>query len=180
MEQGIALLDRLTHGWDPTGQPEGTIAVLARLVRDDPARAGKMVAASPDPAHRLEWLEPLVRWFALPAPAAPIVDGLLAISELDHVSLAKLMIQSRDRVRFDRAFALVAALPPLALATDLAANVAQLRSAGFHDDADAFRDRVLAALPERVPRDEIAPRDLFEALSAPGQPPLVPWLPDQE
>jgi hypothetical protein len=173
MERAIEMMLELAEPWGYDGQDDGTMAVLARLVRTDPDRACAIAASREDPANRVSWLDPLVAWFELPGPAEPVVDELLALDPLDDaMTLASLMIVSRSPARLERALAKVAHEPADAFLAGLPLSIALLRDAGLDADADAARDRVFAVVADP------ATRDLFDTLSAPGRPPLVPWRPD--
>jgi hypothetical protein len=179
MEYAIVRLDALANAWGYDEQDAGTEAVLGRLVQTDPDRACQIVARRQDPENRVEWLDPLVRWHELPAAAEPFVDELLGLASLESVfALARVLIVGRAWPQLDRALANVAGDPAIAIARGMPTAVAGLRDAGLHDDAERAREKVLAVIGDRGEPGQVPARDLFEALSAPGRPPLVPWMPD--
>jgi hypothetical protein len=177
MESAIRWMQEYAGPWGYDTQHWGNLAVLARLVRTDPERACRIVASREDPANRVSWLWPLVRWHELPAAAEPMIDNLLAEDVVD-VDVAGALIDARSFDRLARALAKVDPSDAFALVAAVARPIASLRDAGLIDDAEAVRDRVQSLLPQTAPPGEVAPRDLLDVLSAPERPPLVPWNPD--
>jgi hypothetical protein len=177
LDAGLDLLLTLEKDWGRDNVLDGARAVLARLVRADPERASGVVARSTDPWDRLAWLETLSWWFELPAAAEPILRDLLNVGDPDiDIQLARALTSARALPWLDRALTTAEAHPPLERARDLAPGVSQLRAAGLQDEAERVRDRLLRLLPERGGQPGVvAPRDLFDTLSASGLPALVPW-----
>lgn len=177
LENAIELLMRLANEFGRGAILDGVTAVLARLVRNDPERAVAIVAGSPDPWDRLDWFEPLKWWFELPPAAEPIVRDLLVVGnpEID-IRLARMLTSAGAPVWLERSLKTAKSQQPLELARDLAPGVSQLRSGSLHEEAERVREQVLPLLPDSaaVPW-QIAPRDLFDTLSAPHLPALVPW-----
>lgn len=116
-------------------------------------------------------------WFTLPAPAEPILRDLLNLNQPQiQLALVCSLTKSQAVPWLDRALADASLQPPLELARDLAPGIYQLRKAGLSEEAEKLRDKFLPLLPEN-PCDpgEVAPRDLFDILSASELPALVPW-----
>lgn len=179
MEEAVDLLDSHADAWGYDQQDEGTEAVLGRLVRIDPTRACEIVADRDDPANQIAWLRPLVRWFGLPGAAQPIVDELLVREPSeDDVLLLSPLIFARAFDRLDRLLPRLGNVPADELAAAAPVAIARLRDAGFDDDAESARDRILSTLGDRSKSGGVAPQDLLDALSAAGRPPLVPWRPE--
>jgi len=177
LDTAVDLLMRLADGWGRDTIVDGVSAVLARLVRQDPERAAAVVASSVAPWDRLAWFETLTWWFDLPAPAEPILHELLNLGDPEiNLVLARILTSARAPQWLDHALMTAETQPPLERARELAPGIFQLRAAGLHDEAERVRNRVLPLLPEHpdTPGD-VAPRDLFDTLSAPGLPALVPW-----
>jgi hypothetical protein len=177
MEHAIIQVDALANAWGYDEQDDGTEAVFCRLVRVDPDRACRIVARRADPANRVSWLSGLVRWHELPIETQPMVDELLA-RRLggSTIALASLLILARAGDREDRALAKLRNEQALDLASGLAVSVALLRRAGLREDAELARSKVLAVIGDR--HDAQQARDLFEMLSAPDRPAMLPWIPD--
>lgn len=175
MEEGIDLLIRLANEFGRSSIFDGMTAVLARLVRDDDSRAAGIVASSSDPWDRVDWFEPLKWWFELPASAEPLLEDLLSVNDPEiDVRLVRMLTSARSPEWLKRVLRSINNYPPLERARQFSPGVSQLRSAGLEDDAELVRNQLLPLLSTQS-NDSIAPLDLFDTLSAPGLPALVPW-----
>ncbi len=177
IDEAIELLMRLANEFGRSEIFDGVTAVLARLVRNDPDRAAAIVASSADPWERLDWFEPLKWWFQLPVAAEPILRDLLSLkdSEVD-IRLSRMLTSARAPEWLERSLKTASSHAPLSRAREFAPGISQLRSALLEDDAELARNQLLPLL-EEAPSSQggLAPRDLFDGLSAPGLPALVPW-----
>jgi hypothetical protein len=177
LEEAIDLLETFEDAERPGRVFEGAQAVLARLVLQDPSRAAAVAADAVSPQDRVVRLQGLTWWFELPDVAEPLVDELLG--ERDpyvELSLVDILANCGAPSWLERALANAASQPPLEVADQLALAVHALRVAGRHDDAERVRDQLLPALAAQpIAPGTIAPRDLFEVISAPGRPTLAPW-----
>ena len=171
------LLMDLADQSGPDTLVDGARAVLARLVRESPEKACEVVSSNESPWDRAAWFDGLTWWFTLPAPAEPILRDLLNLNQPQiQLALVCSLTKSQAVPWLDRALADASLQPPLELARDLAPGIYQLRKAGLSEEAEKLRDKFLPLLPEN-PCDpgEVAPRDLFDILSASELPALVPW-----
>ncbi|HSN28339.1 MAG TPA: hypothetical protein VLT45_18770 [Kofleriaceae bacterium] len=176
VDEAVKLLQWLLLSYDYDDQIYGTQAVLGRLVRVDPARACAIVAAQPTQAARTVWLETLVVDFSLPAAAEPIVDELLGQERVEQAGvLARAMIAARRLDLLDRTLPRLADDDALESAGIIAPAVAALRWSGHGSEAESARDRVVGVLGDAADDDGLAARDLFDVLSAPERPTLLPW-----
>lgn len=175
MEEAIDLLIRLANEFGRNSIFDGMTAVLARLVRDDAQRAVAIVASSPDPWDRVEWFEPLKWWFELPAPAETVLGNLFSLNDPEiDIRLARLLTSARSPEWLKRSLRSIDTYTPLERARELSPGVSQLRSGGLEDDAELVRNQLLPLLSTQS-NDGVMAVDLFDTLSAPGLPALVPW-----
>lgn len=165
-------LHEWASGFGCTEIYDGAAAVLARLVRQDPAGAASQVAALPNAADRAMWLQMLTWWFDLPAAAEALLPPLLAVPLADDAAGALVHALARARAPhwLERALQQSHDLSAFALARVGAAAASQLADAGLMADADRLREQLLP----RLRADEGA-ADLFDLLAAPDQPAWVPW-----
>ncbi|HEY4243524.1 MAG TPA: hypothetical protein VGM88_27115 [Kofleriaceae bacterium] len=154
---------------------QGVLAVLARLVRVDPARAVRLVLGTDDPkfppnepSEMIRWISALAWDFALPPEAMQVVEACLGHVEPDeHVELARELVSTRDLALVDRAIAAAGEQPPPAWARALGDPTKRLREAGYFDDAELVRERVVRLAPSEL--------DFFDMRSAVELPNLNPW-----
>ena len=177
MGEAINLLLQLANEFGRSTIFDGMTAVLARLVREDAPRATAIVASSPEPDGRIEWFEPLKWWFELPSPALPVLEDLLSVTDPEiDIRLARMLTSARAPEWLERSLRSINSLAPVDRARELSPGVSQLRSGGLEDDAERVRNQLLPFLNAQAPtHDEVAALDLFDTLSAPNLPALVPW-----
>jgi hypothetical protein len=177
IEEAIDLLIRLASEFGRNSVFDGVTAVLARLVRVDAPRATTIVASSPDIWDRVEWFEPLKWWFEIPPTAEPLLEDLLSVNdrELD-IRLARMLTSAQSLQWLERSLRSINTHESPKRARELSPGVSQLRSGGLEEDAERVRNQVLPFLSAtaEIP-DGVAALDLFDTLSAPGLPALVPW-----
>jgi len=177
MSDAISLLQDFANDWGAENLYDGVRAVLTRLVREDPARASKLVANCHSHWDQLAWLESLLWWFEVPKEAKPIIDDLVAIGDPEvDMALARLLTRTKTPELLGSVLESSDEFMPLERALDFAPGVYQLRAAGFMYEAEQVREQVLPFLPiTSQSNDEVSAIDLFDVLSAPDIPPLVPW-----
>jgi hypothetical protein len=177
MEEAIGLLLRLANEFGRSTIFDGMTAILARLVRDDAARAAEIVASSPQQNDRVEWFEPLKWWFELPLPAQTLLEDLLSANDPEiDVRLARMLTSAKAPEWLDRSLRSINRLTPLDRARELSPGVSQLRSGNLDEEAERVRNQLLPFLNTDTPaHHEVAALDLFDTLSAPDLPALVSW-----
>lgn len=153
---------------------DGAAAVLARLVRSDPAQAVARVGARPDAADRAQWLQMLTWWFDLPPAAESLLPPLLASCAAGARGVAPALVHALARARAPQWLELTLQqatdVPAPALARAAAAAACQLADAGLHVDAERLREQLMPRL-----RSDALAADLYDLLAAPDQPAWVPW-----
>jgi hypothetical protein len=177
LETAVGLLETFERPDRPGHVFEGVFAVLARLVRQDPSRAATLTADAVSPQDRAIRLQGLTWWFELPSVAEPIANEMLGGRDpYVELSLVRILAVCRTPALLQRALAGAAGEPPLEIADHLALGVHALRVAGRHDDAERVRGELLPVLAAQpIAPTQVAPRDLFDVISAPGRPPMTPW-----
>jgi hypothetical protein len=177
VETAVRLLETFERPDRPGQVFEGVFAVLARLVRQDPLHAATLTADAVSPQDRVIRLQGLTWWFELPPVAEPIVNTLLGVRDpyVEQV-LLRILAVCRAPALLERALAGAAGEPPLEIANSLALGVHALRVAGRHDDAERVRGDLLPVLAAQpLAPAQVAPRDLFDVISAPSRPTMTPW-----
>ena len=176
LEEAVDLLETFERPGRPGHVHEGALAVLARLVREDSAKAARLTEDASSPLDRAVRLQGMAWWAELPGVALPVVNNLLKEKEAYvKLSLVRILAGCGVAPPFERALAGAAGSPPLEIADTLALGVHLLRIAGRHDEAERVRQRLVPSLEALAAPRQAAPLDLFDVISAPGRPPMAPW-----
>jgi hypothetical protein len=176
LDDAIDLLETFEQSDRPGYGHHGAMAVLARLVRADVAKAAQLTEDASSPRDRVIRLQGMAWWTELPEAAQPLVNDLMNEQDADvKLSLVRILAGCGAPPPFERALRGATPNPPLEVADQLALGVYLLRIAGRNDAAEGVRDRLVPTLDALVVPGKVAPLDLFDVISAPGRPRMAPW-----
>jgi hypothetical protein len=156
LDEAIDLLETFERPDQPGHCHTGAFAVLARLVREDAARAAQLAEDASSPSDGAIRLQGMAWWTDLPDAALPVVEQLMK-EEDAYVKLSLVRI-----------LAGCAAPPPFEI-------VHLLRQAERHEEAERMRERLVPTLEALATPGQVAPLDLFDVVSASSRPAMAPW-----
>ena len=171
------MLQSYAENWGADTLYDGARAVLARLVRTDPAHACNLIEQLPTPSEKIAWLESVVWWFSVPDQARPIIQELRECGDPDiDLALIRMLTRTGSTQLIAPFLSSSITVTPAERAFEFAPGICQLRAAGRQADAESVRSLVLPYLKRNASvQDSTEATAIFEVLSAPGIPTLVPW-----